>query len=64
MVYSCGAGSCGSCIAICIKGKMWMRYNEVLMDDEIAEGGLLTCTGYPYGGVIEFTFGCRDCANV
>lgn len=54
--YSCEAGRCGSCAATCISGKVWMAYNEVLMDDEIAKGRVLTCQGYPVGGdaVIEF----------
>ncbi|MES1216255.1 MAG: iron-sulfur cluster-binding domain-containing protein, partial [Bacteroidota bacterium] len=40
--YSCEAGNCGSCAATCTKGKVWMAYNEVLMDDEIAKGKILT----------------------
>ena len=54
--YSCGAGSCGSCAATCTKGRVWMSYNEVLMDDEIAKGRILTCTGYPSGGDIELHY--------
>ena len=54
--YSCEAGRCGSCAATCTSGKIWMAYNEVLMDDEIAKGRVLTCQGYPVGGdaVIQF----------
>ncbi len=48
--YSCEAGRCGSCAATCIEGKIWMAYNEVLMDEEIAKGRVLTCTGYPIHG--------------
>lgn len=51
--YSCEAGKCGSCAANCISGKVWMSYNEVLLDEEIAKGGVLTCTGYPIGGDVE-----------
>ncbi|HTL10028.1 MAG TPA: 2Fe-2S iron-sulfur cluster-binding protein, partial [Chitinophagaceae bacterium] len=51
--YSCEAGRCGSCVATCTSGKVWMRYNEVLMDDEIAKGRILTCVGYPVGGDIS-----------
>lgn len=29
---------CGSCVATCISGKVWMANNEVLMDDEIEKG--------------------------
>ena len=51
--YSCEAGRCGSCVATCIKGKIWMAYNEVLMDDEIAKGRILCCQAYPVGGDAE-----------
>jgi ring-1,2-phenylacetyl-CoA epoxidase subunit PaaE len=45
--YSCHAGICSTCIANCIKGGVEMDYNEVLMDDEIAAGRVLVCTGHP-----------------
>ena len=48
--YSCETGRCGSCVATCISGKIWMAYNEVLMDDEIEKGRVLTCVGFPVGG--------------
>lgn len=48
--YSCEAGRCGSCVATCISGKVWMAYNEVLLDDEIEKGRVLTCQGFPVGG--------------
>lgn len=51
--YSCEAGRCGSCVATCIKGKIWMAYNEVLMDDEIAKGRILCCQGYAVNGDAE-----------
>lgn len=45
--YSCHAGICSTCTATCIKGGVEMDYNEVLMDDEIAAGRVLVCTGHP-----------------
>jgi len=48
--YSCEAGRCGSCAARCIQGKVWLSYNEVLMDLDLRHGAILTCTGYPIGG--------------
>lgn len=48
--YSCEAGRCGTCAATCRSGTVWMSRNEVLMDKEIAEGRVLTCTGYPVNG--------------
>lgn len=48
--YSCESGKCGSCVATCIKGHIWMSANEVLTDDDLAKGLVLTCTGHPIGG--------------
>lgn len=44
--YSCKGGVCGSCIATCTKGKVWMSVNEVLTEKELSKGMILTCTGY------------------
>jgi ring-1,2-phenylacetyl-CoA epoxidase subunit PaaE len=56
MPYSCESGKCGSCAATCVSGKVWMRYNEVLLEDEIKKGRVLTCTGFPVDGdvIVEF----------
>jgi len=54
--YSCENGQCGACAALCTKGKVWMRNNEVLGDKALAEGYVLTCTGYPVDGPVELTF--------
>jgi ferredoxin len=43
--YSCEAGNCGTCIATVTEGKVTMRLNQVLSDDEIDEGLVLTCQG-------------------
>ncbi len=48
--YSCEVGKCGSCAATCVTGKVWMSYNEVLTEKELAEGLVLTCTGFPISG--------------
>lgn len=54
--YSCEAGRCGSCAATVLKGKVWMAYNEVLTDEEIAAGRVLTCQGFPVEGDAEISF--------
>lgn len=54
--YSCEAGRCGSCAATCTKGQVWMAYNEVLLDDEVAAGRILCCQAYPIMGDIEISF--------
>ena len=48
--YSCEAGRCGNCVARCLAGQVWLAYNEVLTDKEIARGLTLTCMGHPIGG--------------
>ncbi|MBY0434471.1 MAG: ferredoxin--NADP reductase [Cyclobacteriaceae bacterium] len=54
--YSCEAGRCGSCVASCTSGKVWMRYNEVLTDKEVALGRVLVCNSFPVGGDVEIKF--------
>ena len=48
--FSCEVGRCGSCAATCTTGKVWMSYNEVLMDSDLEKGLILTCTGHPAAG--------------
>ena len=48
--YSCEVGRCGSCAALCTKGQVWLSYNEVLMDNELKLGSILTCTAHPVNG--------------
>jgi ferredoxin len=45
--FSCEQGNCGTCMARLIEGNATMRANEVLEDDEIADGYILTCQGVP-----------------
>ena len=45
--YSCKAGICSTCTATCTNGHVRMDYNEVLIDQEIAAGRVLVCTGHP-----------------
>ncbi|MFZ6024923.1 MAG: flavin reductase family protein [Bacteroidota bacterium] len=54
--YNCESGQCGACAAICTKGKVWMYKNDVLMEDEINAGWILTCTAYPIGGNVEIRY--------
>jgi len=45
--YSCETGKCGSCAARCLRGEVWLSYNEVLTGKELAAGLTLTCVGHP-----------------
>ena len=51
--YSCETGRCGNCLARCKKGNVWLSYNEVLTDSDLAKGLTLTCVGHPVGGDVE-----------
>ncbi|HET8574154.1 MAG TPA: iron-sulfur cluster-binding domain-containing protein [Edaphocola sp.] len=50
--FSCRSGQCGSCVAKCLEGTVWMRYNEILTDEDLEKGLVLTCNGFPIGGAV------------
>jgi ring-1,2-phenylacetyl-CoA epoxidase subunit PaaE len=45
--YSCQGGICSSCIARLTEGTATMRQNNILTDNEVAEGLVLTCQAHP-----------------
>ena len=45
--YSCEAGKCGNCAARCLQGKVWTLYNEVLTEEDLKNGLVLTCNSFP-----------------
>ncbi|GAB3502056.1 phenylacetate-CoA oxygenase/reductase subunit PaaK [Spirosoma knui] len=45
--YSCRGGRCSTCLARCLSGRIHMTINDVLTARDLAEGWVLTCTGYP-----------------
>lgn len=45
--YSCQGGICSSCIARLKEGTAEMRKNQILTDDEVADGLILTCQAHP-----------------
>ena len=54
--YSCRGGICSSCVGKCTSGKVEIVKNEVLTDEEIKQGFILTCTGHALTDdtIIEF----------
>jgi ferredoxin-NADP reductase len=54
--YSCEVGKCGNCAAHCLHGNVWMMYNEVLLNDDVRKGMVLTCSGFPVGGDAVIAF--------
>jgi ferredoxin-NADP reductase len=53
---SCEAGTCATCMARVVQGRVVMRNNEALTADEIAEGWVLTCQAVPLTPVVEVTY--------
>jgi ferredoxin-NADP reductase len=45
--FSCEAGNCATCIARLTAGAVTMRVNDVLEEDEVADGYVLTCQSVP-----------------
>ena len=45
--YSCQGGICSSCVAKIREGTVEMRKNQILTDDELEEGLVLTCQAQP-----------------
>jgi len=54
--YSCRSGMCSACIAWCKSGRVEMAKNEVLTDDDIAKGWILTCTGHAVSDDVEIEY--------
>lgn len=54
--YSCKAGICSSCTAICKSGKIEMTVNDVLTDTDLKHGWILTCTGHPASDDVVIAF--------
>jgi len=45
--FSCEAGNCATCMARLVEGRVAMRVNDVLTDEDLADGYVLTCQGVP-----------------
>ena len=54
--YSCQGGVCSSCIARLTEGKVDMTNNQILTDDEIQEGLILSCQAIPKSNKIKIDF--------
>ncbi len=54
--FKCQQGNCGTCIARLAKGTAAMRANNVLDDDEVEEGWILTCQAVPTSPEVEVDY--------
>ena len=54
--YSCQGGICSSCIARITEGEATMRQNNILTENELAEGLILTCQAHPTTTTIKVDY--------
>ncbi len=54
--YSCKGGVCASCICRVVEGEVNMPVNNLLTDDEIEEGLVLSCQAYAVSNEIKIDF--------
>jgi len=54
--YSCQGGVCSSCIARVKEGKAIMRQNNILTDNEVSEGLILTCQAHPVTNILTVDY--------
>lgn len=54
--YSCQGGVCSSCIAKVTQGAAIMTKNQILTDDELEDGLILTCQAHPTTATIKVDF--------
>jgi 3-ketosteroid 9alpha-monooxygenase subunit B len=54
--FSCEAGSCATCMARVIDGEVTMRANNALTPEEVAEGWVLTCQGFPASPAVTVVY--------
>lgn len=54
--YSCMRGMCSSCICQLNSGSVYLHYNQVLTDNDLINGRILTCTAHPTEPVVELFF--------
>lgn len=54
--YSCQGGNCSSCMARITEGKAEMSKNQILTDEEIEEGFILTCQAHPTTPTLKLDF--------
>lgn len=54
--YSCKGGVCCSCICRVVEGEVNMPVNNLLTDDEVAEGLVLACQSYAVSDTVKIDF--------
>ncbi|GDY29780.1 ferredoxin--NADP reductase [Gandjariella thermophila] len=55
--FSCTEGSCGACTCRVTEGEVRMRRNQVLEDEDLAEGYVLACQALPVTDAVRVDYG-------
>jgi 3-ketosteroid 9alpha-monooxygenase subunit B len=54
--FSCEIGTCGTCIARLIDGEVKLNNNDVLTDEELADGYILMCQAMPTTPIVRVVY--------
>jgi 3-ketosteroid 9alpha-monooxygenase subunit B len=54
--YSCREGNCSACACIVLEGEVQMKHNEVLDEDDLADGIRLACQSLPVSDTVTVTY--------
>lgn len=54
--YSCREGNCSACACVVLEGDVTMKHNEVLDDDDLADGIRLACQSLPVSDSVKITY--------
>ena len=54
--YSCQGGICSTCLAKLNKGSVEMDNNQILTDDEVEDGYILSCQARPTSDEVGINF--------
>ena len=54
--YSCQGGICSTCLAKLNKGSVKMDNNQILTDDEVEDGYILSCQARPTSDEVGINF--------
>ena len=54
--YSCEAGNCATCMAKLLEGTCTMHVNDVLTEEEVGDGWILTCQAEPTSSTVRVDY--------
>ena len=54
--YSCREGNCSACACLVLEGEVVMKNNDVLDDDDLADGIRLACQSLPVSDTVRITY--------